>query len=161
MRIDHIAYGVKNINETVEFFQEAFGYKIADEFEISFGDNSTAKCITLNPPEKIRCMPYKFVHVGVWDLHLAPEIYVIDGSSDSVVGKWVAERNGIGGIHHVAYQVTSVKDTMAEWKEKGYAEFTTDDPLTHPGISRCYTKPCKLTGIVYEFIERDKNLHLR
>ena len=120
MRIDHIAYGVKNINETVEFFQEVLGYKQAKEFKISFGfgDNSTARCIVLDPPEKIRHMPYEFVHAGVWDLHLAPEIYVIDGSSDSTVGKWVTERNGIGGIHHIAYQVASVKDTMAEWKEK-------------------------------------------
>jgi 4-hydroxyphenylpyruvate dioxygenase-like putative hemolysin len=87
--------------------------------------------------------------------HLAPEIFVSDGTPDSVVGKWVAERNGVGGIHHLAYEVNSVKDTMAEWREKGYAEFTTEEPLSCPGLTQCFTKPSELTGVIYEFIERD------
>ncbi len=43
---------------------------------------------------------------------------------------------------------------MLEWKEKGYAEFTTDEPLKCEGITQIFTKPSQLTGIIYEFIER-------
>ena len=43
---------------------------------------------------------------------------------------------------------------MKEWREKGYAEFTTEDPLTCPGLIQCFTKPSKVTGVIYEFIER-------
>ena len=157
MRIDHIAYRVKDRHKTVKFFQEAFDYKIADEFQVDFDDGSFAKCFALEPPEKIQCMPYSHVSFGVWDMHMAPEIFVSDGTPDSIVGKWVDERNGIGGIHHVAYQVESVEGTMKEWKEKGYAEFTTDKPLTCPGLTQCFTKPSELTGVIYEFIERDRN----
>jgi len=157
MRIDHIAYRVKNRHETVEFFQEALNYKIADDFEINFDDGSSAKCFVLEPPEKIAHMPFRHVHAYVWDLHLAPEVFVSDGTPDSIVGKWVAERNDIGGIHHIAYQVESVEDTMKEWREKGYAEFTTDSPLTCPGLTQCFTKPSELTGVIYEFIERDRD----
>lgn len=86
---------------------------------------------------------------------MAPEIFVSDGSPDSIVGKWVAARNNVGGIHHVAYMVNSVKETMKEWREKGYAEFTTEDPLTCPGLTQCFTRPSELTGVIYEFIERE------
>ena len=44
---------------------------------------------------------------------------------------------------------------MEEWREKGYAEFTTDEPLTCPGLTQAFTKPSELTGIIYEFIERE------
>jgi len=157
MRIDHIAYRVKDRHQTVKFFQEALNYKIADEFEVNFDDGSSAKCFALEPPEKIQCMPYSHVAFGVWDLHTAPEVFVSDGTPNSIVGKWVAERGDVGGIHHIAYQVESVEDTMKEWLEKGYAEFTTEEPLTCPGLTQCFTKPSELTGVIYEFIERDKN----
>jgi 4-hydroxyphenylpyruvate dioxygenase-like putative hemolysin len=181
MRIDHIAYRVKDRHKTVEFFKKAFGYRVQTEFEIKFEDKSTAKCFALEPPEKpeVPDLPkYKqengdpmefLIH---WtnlssagaipennfqgaNYHLAPEIFVSDGTPDSIVGKWVKARGDIGGIHHVAYQVDSVAETMKEWREKGYAEFTTEDPLTCPGLTQCFTKPSELTGVIYEFIERE------
>jgi len=87
-------------------------------------------------------------------LHLPPEIFVSDGTPDSIVGKWVAHRDGVGGIHHIAYQVSNVKNKMNEWKEKGFAEFTTQEPLTCPGLTQVFTQPSMLTGVIYEFIER-------
>lgn len=89
--------------------------------------------------------------------HLAPEIFVSEGQPGSIVEQWVNERNGIGGIHHLAYQVESVKDTMKEWKEKGYAEFLSEEPLTCPGLTQVFTKPSELTGVIYEFINRGKH----
>lgn len=89
--------------------------------------------------------------------HMAPEIFVSDGTPDSIVGRWVAKRDGIGGVHHLAYQVDSVERQMQEWREKGYAEFTTQNPLTCPGLTQVFTKPSLLTGVIYEFIERGKH----
>lgn len=86
--------------------------------------------------------------------HIPPEIFVSDGTPDSIVGKWVERRDGVGGIHHLAYQVDSVQKTMDEWKSKGYAEFSSDKPLTCPGLTQVFTKPSELTGVIYEFIER-------
>lgn len=87
-------------------------------------------------------------------LHIPPEIFVSDGTPDSIVGKWVERRDGVGGIHHLAYQVESVQKTMDEWKDKGYAEFASEKPLTCPGLTQVFTKPSELTGVIYEFIER-------
>ena len=52
----------------------------------------------------------------------------------------------------------SVNDTfvMEEWKEKGYAEFYSKEPITckDPDLTQVFTKPSELTGVIYEFINR-------
>jgi catechol 2,3-dioxygenase-like lactoylglutathione lyase family enzyme len=161
MRIDHIAYRVKDRVKTAQFFINALGYKIQTEFDLKFPDNSTTKCIALQPPEKSEakqtgwiCKSFIENEIQPTEYHMAPEIFVSDGSPDSIVGKWVAARNDIGGIHHIAYQVDSVESTMNEWKEKGYAEFASAQPLKCPGLTQVFTKPSELTGVIYEFIER-------
>tara|TARA_B100000809_G_C14978164_1_gene473502 strand:+ start:149 stop:700 length:552 start_codon:yes stop_codon:yes gene_type:complete len=164
MRLDHIAYRVANREKTTQFFVKCLGYRIAEElpdgFEIEFEDNTKAKCYVLLPPEELDMnTPWRhmemFVNATSQDYHKPPEIFVSEGTPGSIVEDWVNKRDGIGGIHHLAYQVHSVVDVMKEWQEKGFAEFTTKEPLTCPGLSQCFTKPSLLTGIIYEFIERD------
>ena len=182
MRLDHIAYRTADRKKAAEFFMSAFGYKIQTEFELNFDDGSKAKCIALEPPEKtVENAPWKAFEVilpecnlepnvytkachciGYSDskkveMHLAPEIFVSDGTPDSIVGKWVANRDGIGGIHHLAYQVESVEETVKVWKDKGYAEFSSADVLKCPGLTQIFTKPSSLTGVIYEFINRGKH----
>lgn len=168
MRLDHIAYRVKDRVKTSEFFQKAFGYKIQEEFDIKFDDGSMAKCIAMEPPEKtvdgfsstMKFNPFVSKLDTLSNLckeleyHMAPEIFISDGDPNSIIGKWVAERGGIGGVHHIAYQVESVEDAMAHWKTMGYAEFSTNEPLRCEGITQVFSKPSLLTGVVYEFISR-------
>ena len=66
----------------------------------------------------------------------------------------MAERGGVGGIHHIAYQVDDVQTTMDSWKELGYAEFLSEEPLQCPGLTQVFTKPSELTGVIYELINR-------
>lgn len=146
---------------------EAFGYSIQEEFDIKFDNGTCAKCIALEPPEKhdgnmeikiSRLTKASTLGEPMLDdclYHQAPEIFVSDGEKGSIVGDWVESRGGVGGIHHLAYQVESVQAIMEKWKSKGYAEFTTDKVLTCPGLTQVFTKPSELTGIIYEFIERE------
>lgn len=185
MRLDHIAYRVKDRTKTSKFFIDAFGYRIQTEFSLEFNDGSTTECMALEPPEKIpnAMLPWTYqawfpmddakIPVAVkqsagWtagskvvehmqDYHLAPEIFVSDGPPGSIVGDWVDVRGAVGGIHHMAYQVKSVAATMQEWRDKGYAEFASDQPLTCPGLTQVFTKPSELTGVIYEFIERGEH----
>jgi catechol 2,3-dioxygenase-like lactoylglutathione lyase family enzyme len=169
MRLDHIAYRVKDRYKTADFFKKAFGYLIGTEFQIKFGDNTSADCLALIPPED------RPVNTSEWDVMLAdkpeesdeevvfhsyhtpPEIFVSDGSIGSIVGDWVAERGGVGGIHHIAYQVEDVAGTMEKWKKEGYAEFYSDEPISceNPKLIQVFTKPSELTGVVYELIARE------
>ena len=170
MRLDHIAYRVADRYKTAKFFVECFGYRFAEDlpdgFEIEFEDHSKAKCLVMVPPEKIETqlpIPWaSLLVVGDGDekinqeYHVAPEIFISDGTEGSIVKDWVLARNGVGGIHHLAYQVASVEEVIEEWTAKGFAEFTTDEPLKCDGLTQIFTKPSELTGVIYEFIKRDK-----
>jgi hypothetical protein len=152
---------------------DALGYQVQQEFEIDFGNDQKAKCIALEPPEKrkIPDLPWKYGGVNylpmgepagyvqeiIQEYHMPPELFVSDGTEGSIVGNWVAARGGVGGIHHIAYQVESVAKVMEEWKEKGYAEFTSEQPMRCPGLTQVFTKPSELTGVIYEFIERGEH----
>ena len=166
MRLDHIAYRVKDRLKTAQFFKDAFGYKIGTEFQIKFDDGSSADCITLTPPEPRHPSPEAWIHLTSLiapygrmetEYHAPPEIFVSDGTTGSIVGDWVAERGGVGGIHHIAYQVEDVKAVMDEWKLKGYAEFYSSEPIVckDPNLVQVFTKPSELTGVMYEFIKRE------
>jgi len=170
VRLDHIAYRVKNRRKTAKFFKKAFGYTIGTEFEIKFSDNSKANCLALVPPEDRHPNTVEWdvmladapdgegvVDVNFHAYHAPPEIFVSDGPKGSIVGDWVLERGGIGGIHHIAYQVDDVETVMREWERMGYAEFYSDDPISceDPKLTQVFTKPSELTGVVYELISRE------
>ena len=168
MRLDHIAYRVKDRYKTFDFFNKAFGYKLGTSFEIQFDDDSHADCLALTPPEvrhpETRLWTYHVLQSAPYaplksEYHAPPEIFVSDGESGSIVGDWVEERGGTGGVHHIAYQVEDVAATMEEWKDKGYAEFYSEKPLvceeTH--LTQVFSKPSELTGVIYEFIKRGKD----
>ena len=166
MRLDLISYRVNNRYKSADFFKEAFGYTLGTEFQIEFDDGSKADCLALVPPEirhpdtslwtyfSLQAAPYQPVKS---EYHSPPEIFVSDGGLGSIVGDWVAERDGVGGIHHMAYQVDDVEAVMNEWKEKGYAEFYSEEPITckDPDLTQVFTKPSELTGVIYEFINRE------
>ena len=164
MRLDHIAYRTKDRRKTADFFAGAFGYSVETEFEINFDDGSRADCVTLTPPEKrhpdIQLWTYFALHPAPYgetiktEYHAPPEIFISDGPDDSIVGEWVKERGGVGGIHHIAYQVDDVELVMDEWKKMGYAEFLSDKPLECLGLKQVFTKPSELTGVIYELINR-------
>jgi 4-hydroxyphenylpyruvate dioxygenase-like putative hemolysin len=117
-----------------------------------------AMCSALEPPEKLRApVPWTTVLPGAHaqEYHMPPEIFVAEGTPDSIVGQWVQQHGP--GIHHIAIQVESVEKTMREWQAKGWAEFTSEDPLHCEGLTQVFTKPSALTGVIFEFIERGQH----
>jgi len=159
MRIDHLAFRVKDRNATVKFLCEALGYKVQQEFPIYFDDEhkDMAMCTALEPPEKLDApVPWTTLLPGAQkqEYHMPPEIFVSEGTPDSIVGQWVKQHGP--GIHHIALQVESVEKTMRDWQTKGWAEFTSEAPLHCEGLTQVFTKPSALTGVIFEFIERGK-----
>lgn len=178
MRLDHVAYRVEDRWAAARFFMSAFGYRVQkqpngdDEFEIDFGEGQKAKCIALEPPERTpgltsEQLPWvadECIYVddarapgGVRSqlqrYHMSPEIFVSDGTCGSIVADWVRDHGP--GVHHLAYQVDSVKDIMKDWRDRGLAEFTSEEPFVCEGLTQAFTVPHPVTGMVYEFIERE------
>ncbi len=158
MRIDHLAFRVRDRQATVKFFCETLGYKVQQEFPIYFDDVKAdfAMCTALEPPEKLDApVPWTVVIPGTeQEYHIPPEIFISEGSPGSIVGEWVKEHGP--GLHHIAIQVDSVEETMREWQRKGWAEFSSDAPLHCEGLTQVFTRPSQLTGVIFEFIERGK-----
>ena len=163
MRLDHFALRVPDRHAAAELYVNVFGYRIVDAFD-PFEDGKT-NCIVLVPPEKLTHGPVAWMlHVDAPDFdsnaeyHLPPEIFISDGPPGTIVGDWVAERRGIGGVHHMAYQVDSVEEMMLEAKEKGWFGFSSAEPMRCPGLIQVFTKPLAFAGgMVLEFIEREGN----
>ena len=166
MRLDHIAYRVKNRKKTAKFLKRCLGYTLGTEFKIDFSDGTKAECLALLPPEDrhseisewevfLADTPENKAKKGYMDFHpyhAPPEIFVSDGPEGSIVGDWVKE-NG-PGVHHIAYQVDDVDATMKMWLNAGYAEFYSEKPLQCEGLIQVFTKPSELTGVIYELINR-------
>ena len=158
MRLDHIAYRVRDREKAYQFFKSNLGYekskKVPEGFEIQFSDGSHAQCLVLEPPENLSQSDkrtFSTSQLPSIEFHMAPEIFVSDGSSNSIVSNWV-ETNG-PGIHHIAYEVDCVETKMKEWSKSGI-QFSSSDPLRCPGLVQVFTKPHPVTGIIYELIER-------
>jgi len=151
MRLDHIAYRVEDRDAAVDFIANTLNYSVAEEFEIKFDDDSAAQCKALAPPEKMEGVE---VEAG-GQRHLPPEIFVSEGTEESIVNKWVTERGG-GGIHHIAYQVSNIRTIFEDWKKLG-VEFVSPDIIDCPddNLKQIFTKPINvLGGIIIELIER-------
>jgi catechol 2,3-dioxygenase-like lactoylglutathione lyase family enzyme len=166
MRLDHIAYRVKDRYKTAKFFEDTLGYTVGTEFQIEFDDDSTADCLALVPSEVRHPQTYMWTYkvlMGVQyeersikaEYHAPPEIFISSGPPGSIVGDWVDSHSGVGGVHHIAYQCDNVADKMKEWKDAGYAEFLSEEPMTCPGLVQVFTKPSELTGVIYELISRE------
>ena len=144
MKLDHIAYRVKDRHKTAVFFQDMFGYSFHTEFNVEFDDGSVAKCIVLVPPVG----PVTLVREG-------HEIFISDGDAKSIVGKWVKAR-GNGGVHHMAYRVTEIQSIVDEWRDLNI-EFLTESVIDCPDddLRQIFTKPLEeFGGIIVELIER-------
>jgi catechol 2,3-dioxygenase-like lactoylglutathione lyase family enzyme len=179
MRLDHIAYRTRSRYKTSTFLQRAFGYEVAEEFFVDFGDGTRAECIAHSPRERVSHLapwvidghdvgsrildktqvtrdPYLLAR---WmmnnEYHAPPEIFVSDGERGSIVGDWVASRNGgKGGIHHMAYQTGNIRESIQNWKELG-VEFLSEEPMSCPGLLQIFTTEHELTGVTYELIQRE------
>ena len=155
MRLDHIAYRVSDRRKAAEFLSDIFAYKIGTEFDIVFDDGSKAECIAMIPKEKMDNVPS--IEAG-GHRHVAPEIFVSDGDENSIVGGWVAERGGVGGVHHFAYQVFGIDRVVKQWREIG-VEFLSEEVIDCPEdeLRQIFTKPLPhLGGVIIELIERGK-----
>jgi catechol 2,3-dioxygenase-like lactoylglutathione lyase family enzyme len=169
MRIDHLAFRVSDRFKTAAFFCNALGYTIcpkvgSDGFRVDFDNGTWADCLVLRPPERptkpeeslnSMVFPWTFT-LNSSELsqtyHTPAEIFISQGSPGSIVHNWVME-NG-NGLHHIAVQVDNIEKTCAEWKEKGFATFSSPEILRCDGLKQIFTDPSELTGVIWELIER-------
>lgn len=134
MKLDHMAYRVKNRKQYAERLIDTLGYWIQDEFVLEFDDGSIARCYLMQSMDNV-------------------DLFISEGVKGSTVWNWVFD-NG-PGLHHVAYAVDDVVDTMIEWGRKGIQFLS--GPIYCPcerKLVQVFTEK-KSFGHIVELIERN------
>lgn len=154
--IDHLAFRVKSDNheKVCKMFTELFGYEVVTKFSPTFKDGTTQSTVcTVLSKKGAKDAPRTLMNNGV-EYQIPPDIFISSSSDESsIVAKWVANRNNIGGLHHIASSVDSVQETMDKFKDAGF-EFLSELPLVCEELTQVFTRPSDITNVIYEFIER-------
>jgi methylmalonyl-CoA/ethylmalonyl-CoA epimerase len=96
-KVDHIAIAVPSIEAARSYYEDVLGLKLDHIEEVAEQKVKTA-----------------FFDVGgVWIELLEPT------SEDSTVAKFIANNNGKGGLHHIAYESSNVSEELAHAESKG------------------------------------------
>ena len=127
--VDHVGIAVKDIDETMRFFQEVFDV----------------------PPGEIKELPDQGVKgvllpVGQTRLELLQPL-----SADSPVGRFL-ERRG-EGLHHLAFHVDDIAQKLQTLKDKGLELI---DQAPREGLSGtiAFVHPKSVHGILTELVQR-------
>lgn len=156
VRLDHVAFRVVDKDAALFLLKTLLGYEEAEPFEIVFEDGTKVECMALIPQERVGNIEIPFVAgYATAKYHAPPEVFVSEGQGNSIVDDWVAERNmGLGGVHHLAYQVDNIDEVVNQWKE--HLEFSSDIiDCPDDNLRQIFTKPIKqLGGLIIELIER-------
>lgn len=150
MKLDHIALRLtpENHKKALEMYVALFEYSIIDTFAPTFSDdpNDTQECTctVLCPPIDSTKKPN------------GPQLFISSSTDpNSIVAKWVEKRKQTGSfVHHMAYVVSNIKESMEKFKKFGY-EFLGDKIIScENGLQQTFTRPVDLTGVIYELMEK-------
>lgn len=151
MRLDHVAYRVADRKSPPGFSWKPLDTGFSKSSPLTLARGKRPSASPLNRPKN----PWKDA-MGVGQLSPCPGDFRFRWKS------WFhCRRLGQGPGRdwgHSPYGLYGRfrRKTMEEWRAKGLAEFTSQQPLTCPGLTQVFTKPSELTGIIYEFIEREE-----
>ncbi len=124
--IEHVAIAVKNLEESIKFYEDIFGLKCYKIEEIKDQKVKTA-----------------FFQIGETKIELLEST-----EEDSPVSKFI-KKNG-EGIHHIAFAVNELQNALDEAKAKGI-ELIDEKPRTGAeGLNISFLHPKSTHGVLIE-----------
>ena len=130
LRIDHLAIAVENLENAIAFYSDTLKLPLVERRE------------TLGKSTGMRSAVMSAGHF---------QIVLIEGTSpESQVSRYI-ERYG-PGVQHVAFEVEDIERTRLALAENGL-EFSTNI-LVAPGLRQTFSKRDKVSGMMFELIER-------
>lgn len=131
MKVDHIGIATRQIDEALALWRDALG------LQVDFTEEVTEQGV------RVAMLPIGETHIEL----LEPL------SENSPVGRFLEKRGP--GIHHVAIQVTDIRATLAQLKEKG-TRLIDETPRT--GAGGClvaFVHPSSANGVLLELVQHD------
>lgn len=130
-KVDHIGIAVKNLEESLKFYEAALGLK-------AVGTEVVAE-------QKVRVA---FLPTGDSEIELLEAT-----SEDSPIAKFI-EKNG-EGVQHIAYRVENVEAAIAEMKGKGVRMIDEKPRYGAGGAQIAFCHPKSTGGVLIELCQRN------
>lgn len=130
LRIDHLAIAVENLEDAIKFYSETMKLPLIERRE-TLGKSTGMRSAVMS--------------AGSF------QIVLIEGTSPkSQVSRYV--ENYGPGVQHVAFEVQDIENTQRALADNGM-EFSTSI-LVAPGLRQTFSKRDKVSGMMFELIER-------
>lgn len=129
-QIEHIGIAVKNLNESIKFYEEILGLKCYSIEEVKDQKVKTA-----------------FFQIGQTKIELLETT-----DPEGPVGKFIEKRGE--GIHHIAYAVKSINFSISELNEKGIKMIDEVPSVGAEGMKIAFLHPKDTNGVLTELCEK-------
>lgn len=130
-KVDHIGIAVKNLDESLKFYENVLGLKAAGT-------------------EVVEEQKVKVAFLPTGD----SEVELLEATSeDSPIAKFI-EKNG-EGIQHIAYRVDDVEAAIAKMKELGMRMIDEKPRYGAGGAKIAFCHPKSTGGVLVELCQRD------
>jgi methylmalonyl-CoA/ethylmalonyl-CoA epimerase len=130
--IEHIGIAVKNLEESIKFYEQIFGLKCYNIEEIK--------------EQKVRTAFFK---VGQTKIELLEST-----DAEGPIGKFIENRGE--GIHHIAFAVDNLENVLQETEEKGVRLIDKTPRNGAEGLSIAFLHPKSTMGVLTELCEDKK-----
>ena len=128
--IEHIGIAVKNLNESINFYENVLGLKCYSIEEVKDQKVKTA-----------------FFIIGKTKIELLEST-----DSEGPIGKFI-EKNG-EGIHHIAYAVENLQKSLDEIESKNIKLIDKHPRLGAEGLNIAFLHPKSTFGVLIELCEK-------
>jgi methylmalonyl-CoA/ethylmalonyl-CoA epimerase len=129
-KIDHIGIAVKNLDESLKFYENVLGLK------------STGTEVVEDQKVKVAFLP-----IGDSEVELLEPT-----SEDSTIAKFI-DKNG-EGIQHMAYKVDNIESAIAKMKELGLRMIDEKPRYGAGGARIAFCHPKSTGGVLVELCQR-------
>ncbi len=130
-KIDHIGIAVKNLEETLKFYEEVLGIK----------------CVGTEVVEEQK-VKTAFLPIGDTKIELLEAT-----AEDSPIAKFIEKRGE--GVQHIAYRVENIEKALEEVKEKGIRLIDEKPRKGAGGAKIAFLHPKSTYGVLIELCERE------
>ncbi len=128
-RLEHIGIAVKDIQKSNDLFADLLGYKRYKEEEVED----------------------QHVKTSFFDANNTKIELVAATDDDSPIAQFIAKRGE--GIHHLAFEVENILESMAEMKAKGYRLLNDTPKEGADNKLICFLHPKDTNGVLVELCQ--------
>ena len=132
-KLDHIGIAVKDLDQAMKLYREAFGIEPDLVYESSYTKAKIA-----------------FFPIGDVRIELIQPV-----NPESVVGRFLEKKGE--GIHHVSYRVKDVDGSLAELEMKGVQLIDKKSRKVRENERVAFLHPKSTNGVLVELIQEDRD----